>query len=133
MWQRGQKLEEAIKSEALTDPDQIWQQWTELSKGRSSSVFLYGPRHAVKQKLTAAADNVIATYRDNDTQQVRDGDWKRAHAYLAKALIVDPGDDSIRGKLRLTEGHIARIDGTRAAQSGACCTRRWRSSTKRSN
>ena len=112
MWQRGQKLEEAIRSEALADPDQIWKEWTELSGGRSSSVFVYGPRRAVKHKLTAIADNVIATYRDNDTQQVRDGDWKRAHAWLAKALIVDPGDDSIRGKLRLTEGQIARIDGT---------------------
>jgi tRNA A-37 threonylcarbamoyl transferase component Bud32/tetratricopeptide (TPR) repeat protein len=112
MWQRGQRLEEAIKSEALSDPEQIWKEWTELSGSRSSSLFLYGPRHAVKHKLTALADNVIATYRDNDTQQIRDGDWKRAHAWLAKALIADPGDDSIRGKLRLTEGHIARIDGT---------------------
>jgi len=112
MWQRGQKLEESIKSEAVTDPEQIWKQWTELSGSRSSSVFLYGPRRAVKQKLTAVADNVIATYRDNDTQQVRDSDWKRAHAWLAKALIADPGDDAIRGKLRLSEGHVARIDGT---------------------
>jgi tRNA A-37 threonylcarbamoyl transferase component Bud32/tetratricopeptide (TPR) repeat protein len=112
MWQRGQKLEEAIKGEAASDPEEIWKEWTELSGSRSSSVFLYGPRHAVKQKLTAVADNVIATYRDNDTQQVRDGDWKRAHAWLAKALLADPSDDSIRGKLRLTEGHIARIDGT---------------------
>jgi serine/threonine protein kinase len=112
MWQRGQKLEEAIKSEVLTDPDRIWTEWTELSGGQSSSVFLYGPRHAVKRKLTALADNVIATYRDNDTQQVLDGDWKRAHAYLAKALLADAGDESVRGKLRLTEGHIARINGT---------------------
>jgi serine/threonine protein kinase len=112
MWQHGQKLEEEIKSEALTDPDRIWKEWTELSDGQSSSLVLYGPRHEVKRKLTALADNVILTYRNNEAQPVRDGDWKRAHAYLAKALIVDPGDDSIRGKLRLTEGHIARIDGT---------------------
>jgi serine/threonine protein kinase len=112
MWQRALKLEEAIRSESLTDPDQIWKEWTELSEGRSSSLFLYGPRRAVKKRLMAAADNVIDTYRDNDTQQIRDGDWKRAHAWLAKALIADAGDDSIRGKLRLAEGHIARIDGT---------------------
>jgi tetratricopeptide (TPR) repeat protein len=52
---------------------------------------------------------------------VRDADWKRAHAWLAKALIVDPGDDSIRGKLRLCEGHTARIDGT-AHQNQALLT-----------
>jgi hypothetical protein len=112
LWQHGQQLEQQIKSEALTDPDQIWTQWTELSGDRSSSVVLYGPRHLVKKRLVAAADNVLANYRTNDTPPVRDGDWKRAHAWLAKALTLDPGDDSVRGRLRLCEGHTARIDGT---------------------
>ena len=112
LWQHGQRLEEQIKTEAVTDPDLVWQQWTELSGGRSSSVFLYGARHAVKKRLVAAADSVIANYRINDNPPVRDVDWKRAHAWLAKALTIDAGDDSVRGKLRLCEAHTARIDGT---------------------
>ncbi|MCU1276097.1 MAG: serine/threonine protein kinase, partial [Bryobacterales bacterium] len=112
LYKRGQQFEDQIKAETLTDPDRIWQQWTALSNGRSSSVFLYGPRHAVKQRLVAAADRVITTYRSNDLQPVYQKDWERARSYLAEALTTDPGDNAVRGKLRLCEGHIARIVGT---------------------
>ena len=112
LWKHGQQLESEINAENLTDPDRIWDQWTELSKGRSSSLVLYGPRRSVKHKLAGAADNVIVTYRNNEAQPVFQKDWERARSYLAKALTVDPGDDSVRGKLRLCEGHIARINGT---------------------
>jgi serine/threonine protein kinase len=112
LWKGGQSLEEAVKTEALTDPDQIWQQWTELSQGRSSSFLLYGARHSVKQKLVAAADDVIATYRNSDLQPVSKAEWERARASLAKALMVDSGDDSVRGKLRLCEAQLA-LSGSR--------------------
>ncbi len=107
LYDRGQKLEEAIKTEAVTDPDQIWQQWTELSGRRSSSLFLYGPRRAVKRKLVDAADAVIGNYRNSDAPTVTQKDWARAHTLLARALTVDSGDDAVRGRLRLIEGHIA--------------------------
>jgi serine/threonine protein kinase len=110
-WQKGQKLEEEIRNESLTDIDQIWARWTELSKGRSSSFSLYGARQAVKHKLVAAADNVINVYHNGDTP-VYEKDWERARAYLGKALTLDAGDDGIRGRMRLCEGHIARINGT---------------------
>lgn len=109
LYTRGQQLEEQIKTEALTDTDVIWQRWTELSKGRSESPFLYRPRSAVKQKLVAAADHVIATYR---MQPVLQKDWERARGYLADALMLDSSDNSVRGKLRLCEGQVARIVGT---------------------
>lgn len=112
LYKRGQQLEDQIKTEAVTDADRIWQQWTELSKGRSSSFVLSGPRRAVKQKLVAAADHVITTYRSNDSQPVYQKDWEHARLYLADALTLDPGDSSVRGNLRLCEGHIARIIGT---------------------
>ena len=112
LYKRGQHFEEQIKAETLTEPDQIWQQWADLSKGHSSSVFLYGPRHAVKHRLIAAADRVITTYRSNDLQPIYQKDWERARSYLAEALTTDPGDNNVRGKLRLCEGHIARILGT---------------------
>jgi serine/threonine protein kinase len=112
LYTHGQHLEDRIKTETLTDADRIWQQWTELSKGQSSSFFLSGPRRAVKQKLVAAADHVITTYRSNDSQPVYQKDWDHARLYLADALTLDPGDNSVRGSLRLCEGHIARIAGT---------------------
>ena len=45
LYQHGQKLERAIQTETLTDPNDIWTQWTELSKGNPSSV-CYGARES---------------------------------------------------------------------------------------
>ena len=112
LWKHGQQLDDQIKAETITDPDEIWKQWSAISKDHSSSVFLYGARHDVKQKVVSAADHVISTYRTGDTQPVFENQWERARSYLADALTMDPGDNSVRGKLRLCEGHIARINGT---------------------
>ena len=46
-------------------------------------------------------------------------DWERARTYLADALTLDPGDNTVRGMLRLSEGHIARINGTARHNSAA--------------
>jgi serine/threonine-protein kinase len=110
LWKHGQQLERDIQTEQLTDPDQIWARWTELSKGNPSSLLLHGPRKLVKQKLLEAADHVIANYR-SDSQAVYQKDWERARTMASHALAVDP-DDATRARLRLAEGHIARINGT---------------------
>jgi tetratricopeptide (TPR) repeat protein len=117
LYQHGQKLSREIEAEQLTDLDQIWARWTELSKGNPSSFLLHGPRKVVKQKFVAATDHVIDTYRNNESQLVYEKEWERARAMAARALAVDP-EDSVRGKLRICEGHLARINGTshRSAQ-----------------
>jgi len=109
LYRRGQQLERDIAAEQVTSLDDIWNRWTELSQGNSSSWLLHGPRKAVRQKFVAAADHVIDSYRNSDA--VYENSWKNAHDDLARALSLDP-DDSVRGKLRLTEGHLARINGT---------------------
>lgn len=111
LWKHGQELAHRINAEQLTDPDQIWTEWTGMAGQRSGSLLLYSARKAVRQHLTGAADRVIAGYR-YDGQAVYENDWKRARGYLGKALSLDPGDDSIRGRLRLCEAHIDRINGT---------------------
>jgi len=108
LWKRGRALARQIESEELTDLDQIWKKWSELSKGRTSSLILYSPRGAVRQRLVAAADRVIDDYRGDN--RVSENDWKRALGYLSKALLLAPGEKSIRGKMRLSEGHLARIN-----------------------
>jgi hypothetical protein len=112
LWKRGEAFAAAVKSEAIVDPEQVWNQWTELSRGNSSSMFLEAPRTAVKQNLVSAADKVILTYRNVETQTIVEKDWKQARSELARALTLDPGDETVRGKLRLTEAHLARINGT---------------------
>ncbi len=117
LYQHGQQLAREVEAEQLTDLDQIWARWTELSKGNPSSFLLHGPRKVVKQKFVAAADHVIDTYRNNESQLVYEKEWERARTMAARALAIDP-DDSVRGRLRLCEGHLARINGTshRSAQ-----------------
>lgn len=117
LYQRGQQLAREVEAEQLTDLDQIWSRWTELSKGNASSFLLHGPRKVVRQKFVAAADRVIDTYRNNEAQLVYEKEWERARAMAARALAMDP-EDSVRGRLRLCEGHLARINGTshRSAQ-----------------
>lgn len=107
-YQHGQRLAYDIQAEQVTDLNEIWKRWTELSDGHSSSLMLRKPGRLVQQKFVAAADHVIENYRNGSP--VRENDWKNAHDLLAKALTVDP-DDSVRGKLRLCEGHLARING----------------------
>jgi serine/threonine protein kinase len=109
LWKHGQQLERQIETEQLTDPDQIWSRWTELSSGNPSSWLLYGPRKLVRQKFLDAADRVIDTYR-NDSQAVYERDWERARTMASHALAVDP-DNAARYRLRLAEGQIARING----------------------
>ena len=111
LYKHGQELSRDIETEQLTDPEQIWTKWSELSKGNESSLFLHGPRKVVKQKLVAAADHVIDTYRNSESQPISEKDWERARTMAAHALAIDP-DDNIRGKVRLAEGHLARINGT---------------------
>jgi tetratricopeptide (TPR) repeat protein len=110
LWKHGQQLERQVEAEQLTDPEQIWSRWTELSKGNPSSLLLYGPRKVVRQKLLDAADSVINTYR-TDSQGVYEKDWERARNMAARALSLDP-DNAARYRLRLAEGHLARINGT---------------------
>jgi serine/threonine protein kinase len=110
LWKHGQQFERAIETEQITNPDQIWARWTELSKGNPSSWLLYGPRKLVRQRFLDAADRVIDTYRTN-SQAVYEKDWERARTMAQHALAVDP-DNAARYRLRLAEGQIARINGT---------------------
>jgi len=110
LYRRAVQLESDIASEQVTDPDDIWNRWMELSQGNSSSWLLHGPRKAVDQRLVAAADRVIDAYRNAD--RVYENSWKGAQVELAHALLLEP-NETVRGKLRLAEGHLARINGNR--------------------
>ncbi len=111
LYQHGQQLAREIEAEQLTDLEQIWAKWTELSKGNPSSLLLHGPRKVVKQKFVAAADHVIDSYRNNEsswfTKRIGSGraPCRRTRSRWIRTIAV-------RGKVRLCEGHLARINGT---------------------
>jgi hypothetical protein len=108
LYQKGQALESAIATEQVTDPNAIWTRWTELSGDNPSSLYLRGPRQAVEQKMVEAANRVIASYRT--TGAVYENGWKGAHEELMRAMQLGPGDP-VRGRLRLVDGHLARVAG----------------------
>ena len=105
-------LEREIKSEQLTDPDEVYSKWSELAKTDPGSSSLASARRAVDNNLVSNANLVVTRFR-NDTQVIYERDWRRAETLLAHALSVNPDDDYARGELRLAEGHIARFEGTR--------------------
>lgn len=109
LYARGVEFARQLEAEQITDPNEVWTTWKELSGDNPSSWLLRGPRKLVKQKLLEAAERVIATYR-NDAKQPYEGDWRRARTELAHALEADP-DNDVRGLLRLCDGHLARING----------------------
>jgi len=108
LYRAGKALERDMQAERLTDPDQIWIKWTELSGSNSASVLLSGPRGVVKQRLLTAANHVITLFRNGQAQPIQD--WEHARVMLADVLSLDP-DERVRGELRLTEGQIACISG----------------------
>jgi tetratricopeptide (TPR) repeat protein len=108
LYKRGQQLETAIATEEVSNPNEIWTRWTELSQANPSSVFLQGPRSIVKQHLLEAANRVIANYRN--TGAVSENGWRGARDNLAHVLSLGP-DEAVRGDLRLAEGHLERISG----------------------
>jgi serine/threonine protein kinase len=115
VYKKGQELAGAIATEQVTDPGEIWNRWLELSKDGPSSFYLSGVRNAVEQKEVDAANRVIASYRS--TGAVYENGWRGAREELMHALQLDP-TDSVRGRLRLVEGHISRVTGeTRHRQS----------------
>jgi len=111
LYERGQAFQHDVSSEQITDPNQIWAQWAELSKDNPTSFFLRGPRKVAREKFIAAADHIIDTYRNNAAQPVYEADWQRAHTMLLHALSAEPDDKEVHGKLRLCEGHVSRIEG----------------------
>jgi eukaryotic-like serine/threonine-protein kinase len=109
LYHRGEELKHEIQTEQITDPDAIWKRWTELSQGHPSSLLLGGPRKEVEQRMTEAADRVIESYR-NDSNAIYEASWQTAHDRLAHVLSLDP-NNTVRGEMRLCEGHIDRING----------------------
>jgi serine/threonine protein kinase len=105
-------LERALQTEQLKDLDAAWDRYQRIARGSWLPFTAMGARSALKTRLLSQADAVIKEYRDTDTPTVREGDWQRAQASASKALSLFPDDNSIRGRLRVAEGHLERIRGT---------------------
>jgi len=77
------------------------------------AMFLWGAKGALKKRLIAAADDVILEYRNNDAPAVYELQWAQAKTQLSRAMEIDSDDSAVKGRLRLCEGHLDRISGSK--------------------
>jgi hypothetical protein len=60
----------------------------------------------MQSNLVNAADTIIDGYRASAITNPADFDWVRARKCLNYAQQIDPSDNSIKGKLALTDGYV---------------------------
>jgi predicted Ser/Thr protein kinase len=92
---------------ALLAPD-----WTLYQALKQSNEFIghfFSPASGLDQpmraNLLAAADNILAGFRNSSDGRLSDFDWGRARLCLQYALSIDPDDTQAKGKLALCEGY----------------------------
>ena len=109
-WKSADRLKTDIQSERIANMDEAWNRYQTLDSQLHLPGLLWGAGGALKKKLIAAADATILEYRDNEAPQVYEAQWTQARNQLARAFELDPEDNAVKGRLRLCEAHIDRIN-----------------------
>jgi hypothetical protein len=65
----------------------------------------------LQKHLVADADSTIVKFGAPDAPPMSDADWAHARDDLSRAIELDPGDKTLHGKIRLVDGHLARLRG----------------------
>ena len=110
LWQTADKLKNDLQAERVASLDEAWTEYESLNKRSHLPVLLWGAERALKNRLVTAADETILEYRNSDAPSVYEPQWAQARNNLAHALELSPGDDAVKGRLRLCEGHLDRIE-----------------------
>lgn len=111
------QLARELESEQLSDLDAAWERYQKLARESLLPLTTTAPRDALKARLLARTDNVIDSYRNSDTPTTSERDWLAAHAGAARVLTLFPGDEAVRGRMRLAEAHLDRIRGVARGDS----------------
>jgi hypothetical protein len=114
-WADTRELKHEIEAEQV-DVNQAWTKYQEITGRNHLGFVTWGLDGPLKSKLMATGDRPILDFRDNDYPTSREAHWKIAVTSFARALAVDPGDRTIKGKLRLCEGHVERITASGASR-----------------
>jgi tetratricopeptide (TPR) repeat protein len=109
VYRHANELRKDLESERAGDLNAAFDRYIQLASKSYLPGVMAGAHDALRERLVHRADQVIAAYRDSDSPGVTQKDWMRAEADLSHALQLEPGDKNIKGKLRLAEGHVARI------------------------
>jgi hypothetical protein len=109
-WNEAGRLAREIETEQLRDFDKAWERYRVIARDLKIPLGLWRVRRAMRDRLTAKADETLIEYRESENPTVREAQWKQAHTLYARALEIDSGNDKVKGKLRLCEAQLDRIN-----------------------
>jgi serine/threonine protein kinase len=112
VWGSAHQLARDLSSEKQQNLDAAWKQYQKLASRSHFPISLWAARDELRQHLVANADSTIVEFRSPDAPPVTDGDWTHARDDLSRAIELDPGDKTLHAKIRLVDGHLARLRGT---------------------
>lgn len=111
VWRGAQQLAHDLDSEKQQNLDAAWQRYVQLASRSHLPFILWPAESALRNALMNNADRTIVKYEEPDGPLVMESEWVHAHNEVAHALELAPNDKTIHGKLRLIDGHLARIRG----------------------
>jgi serine/threonine protein kinase len=112
VWGSAHQLARDLSSEKQQNLDAAWKQYQKLSSRSHFPISLWAARDELQNHLVADADSTIVKFRSPDAPPVSETDWVHARDDLSRAIELDPGDKTLHGKIRLVDGHLARLRGT---------------------
>jgi serine/threonine protein kinase len=112
VWGSAHQLARDLSSEKQQNLNAAWHEYQKLASRSHFPISLWAARDELRQHLVADADSTIVKFRSPDAPPVTEADWTRARDDLSRAIELDPGDKTLHGKIRLVDGHLARMRGT---------------------
>jgi hypothetical protein len=111
VWRDARQLAHDLDSEKQQNLDAAWQQYEKLASRAHVPFIMWSAESALRGRLISDADRTVVKYEEPDGPPVMESEWVHAHNEVARALELAPNDKTIHGKLRLIDGHLARIRG----------------------
>jgi len=107
-WEEAGQLKRELQSEAVRSAGDAWKRYEGISEASFLPFARWRVRGTLLNRLLESADRPIREYRTMESV-VFQSDWQQALEYFQEAILLDPGNNSIRGRLRLCEAHLDRI------------------------
>lgn len=109
------ELAAELNNEHISDLDKAWEQYQAIEQDTWMRWLNYPARRALRMRLKTAAFQIADEYRNSDSPQVFERQWRQGATFLSRAMELDTNDSVAKAGLRLCEGHLARIQVTSTA------------------
>ena len=112
VWGSAHQLARDLSSERQQNLDAAWKQYQRLSSRSHFPISLWAARDELQKQLVADADSTIVRFRSPDAPPVTETEWSHARDDLSRAIELDQSNKTLHAKIRLVDGHLARLRGT---------------------